>query len=148
MKLTTQTFRLPVTLIYCIVLCLSGCSADEELSDDEMLTIGDRERILAEAVNWNNLQVRGPENEELIYEVNQETPYTGWVVRRWIRGWDNEWGYGDMEIVGPGEEWQYEELFQVRNGEVEGVFTGWHKNGQKAEEGTYRGGYPEGMWTE
>ena len=146
MKLTTQTFMLLVTLFYCTILCFFGCGADEDLSGDEnlsgdkTLTLVDRDRLLAEAIDWNNLQIRGPENEELIYEPNKETPYTGWVVRRWLR-------VRDLEIVDLGEEWQYEEIFQVRNGEVDGVVTGWHKNGQKGSEGTYKGGYPEGMWT-
>ena len=146
MKLTTQTFMLLVTLFYCTVLCFFGCGAGEDLSGDgnlsgdKTLTLVDRDRILAEAIDWNNLQIRGPENEELIYEPNQETPYTGWVVRRW----------GDLASVYPrvglGEEWQVEEIFQVRNGKVEGLYTGWLKNGQKWQEGTHKGGYREGMW--
>lgn len=155
MKLTTQTFMLPVTLIYCIVLCLFGCAADEELSqelsDDETLTLGDRERILAKALDWNNLQVRGPENEELVYEPNQETPYTGWVVRRWgkrplIHRPEHEWY--NWEVAAPGEEWGYEEIFQVRNGKIDGVYTSWYQNGQKTTEGTFKDGYPDGMWTD
>ncbi len=145
MKLKAQTF----ILAYVLSFCFLGCSADEEGPLDETLTIGDRDRILAKALDWTNLQLRGPErNEELIYEPNQETPYTGWVVRRWIWRLETDWTTNMIwGIADPGEESGYEEFFQVRNGKKDGVFTGWYESGQKGQEGMYKDGYPDGMWT-
>ena len=35
----------------------------------------------------------------------------------------------------------------LKNGKREGVWTFWHKNGQKRSEGPYKAGEQEGVWT-
>ena len=132
MKLMLQNFTLPLTLIYVLCFCFLGCSADEEEnpSDALLLSEADLEQLIAQALDADKLQTRGPEGEELFYQPNQETPYTGWVKEY----------YDD-------EEEDIRSLVSVRNGKLHGPSTNWYDNGQKSEEGTYTEGKEDGMWT-
>lgn len=112
--------------------CFLGCSADEEGSPSDTLipTGAELEELIAQALDADKLQTHGPSDEELYYQPNQETPYTGWVK-----------AYYDTEDE------DIRSLFQVRNGKRHGPATRWYDNGQKSEEGTYTEGKVDGAWT-
>lgn len=61
--------------VFCLAfVLLIGCG-EQNLDDPKV-----REKILAEAIDFDNLQTRrAPSGEELPYAPNQEQPYTGWV---------------------------------------------------------------------
>ena len=132
MKLMLQYFILPLTLIYVLCFCFLGCSADEEASPSETLipTGEELEQLAAQALDLDKLQTRGSSGEELFYQPNQETPYTGWVK-----------DYHDSEDE------DLRLLAQVRNGKFHGPTTRWYENGQKSREGTYTEGKQDGAWT-
>ena len=35
----------------------------------------------------------------------------------------------------------------IKDGEYDGLCTGWNENGQKVQEGTYKDGEKDGLWT-
>ena len=85
-----------------------------DLDDNET-----RKKIIAEAIDGEKLQWRG--KEELAYAPNQKTPFSGWTKRMHDNG----------RISG---------LYQYKDGKRDGLWTGWHRNGQKAAEGAYKDG--------
>ncbi len=154
-------------IILCITLILFVGCGNHNLDDPKV-----REKILAEAINEDNLQARQTSSgEELHYAPNQEQPYTGWIKRnhslqQFRRGEPNgiyiSW-YGNgqnMEkgafkkgkLHGLGVEWyengQKRSEVTYKNGNLDGTWTEWYENEQKKSEGTYKNGKKNGMWTE
>ena len=87
-----------------------------------------RYKIIAEAINWDNLQKRGTKGEELYYAPSDQTPYTGWAKTMH----DN------------GQIWS---LIQMKNGKLDGLGSSWHDNGQKEWEATFKDGKESGPFT-
>jgi antitoxin component YwqK of YwqJK toxin-antitoxin module len=69
-----------------------------------------RSRIIAQALDANDSQLRGKDGEKLMYSPNEEVPYNGWVK-----------GYKDRGLI----------LAQVVDGKPEGIMARWHENGLK-----------------
>ena len=114
---------LKVIAFFLTLLFLVGCSEDVEEEDidiDEAII----DEAIIDAVDAEIIQDRNG----LFYLPNTETPYTGWV-----KGY-----YSDSE--------QLEIRYHVKNGEREGLWTEWYKNGQKKLEGIYKVGKREGLW--
>ena len=88
--------------------------AEIDLDDNET-----RNKIIAEAIDGKKLQWRG--KAELAYAPNQKTPFSGWTKRMYENG----------RISG---------LYQYKDGKRDGLWAGWHRNGQKAAEGAYKDG--------
>ena len=108
-----------VLSVFCIMfVLLIGCG-EPNLDDPKV-----REKIIAEAINFDSLQTRrAPSGEELRYAPNQEQPYTGWVKGERV-------------------------LQQYQNGIPNGIYISWYRNGQNSKKGTYRNGQKNGVWTE
>ena len=77
-----------------------------DLDDNET-----RNRIAAEAIDFQKLQKRGKKGEELWYAQNQQTPYTGWVKAMYDNG-------------------QIKGLGQSKDGKL-WTAVGWKPNGEK-----------------
>lgn len=131
MRLSTKNLMLPVTLIYCMVLCFLGCAADDDMSPSDTLqpTGTDLEQLIAEALDRDKLQTRGPLETQLFYEPNQDTPYTGWV---------KDYYDDDGEDISM--------LAQVINGKYHGDRISWYENGHKKSEGAYKENKQDGIW--
>ena len=71
------------------------------------------------AVDLDKLQGRGKDGERLVYALNEQTPYTGWVKQMWRNG-------------------QIRLLAQYKDGKKDGLGTEWCPNGQKKEEVTWK----------
>lgn len=131
-----------VLSVFCIMfVLLIGCG-EPNLDDPKV-----REKIIAEAIDEDNLQTREtPSGEELRYTLNQEKPYTGWVKTNWTLQQFQNGKPNGLYI-----EWyrsgQNEEKGTIRNGTKDGRWTYWYENGQKYEEGTYKDDKKEGLWT-
>ena len=145
-----------VTLIYCIVLCLFGCGADEEISpSDTMLPTGaELEQSIEDALDIDELETRSPLSGggDLYYEPNQDKPYTGWVKQffedeqvQMLAQVHNGKLHGVYRISYVSGQKYVEGTFN--NGRKEGVWTTWYINGQKISEGTYKNGEREGVYT-
>ena len=111
-----------------------------DLDDPETL-----DKIIAEAIDSDNLQKRVKEGEELLYAPNEQKPFTGWVKRMWDNGQVMHlYSYKDGERDGLETEWyengQKKEEGNYKDGKVEGLATAWHKNGHKMMEGNYKDG--------
>jgi antitoxin component YwqK of YwqJK toxin-antitoxin module len=112
-----------------VALLMVGCGeyptpfGPADLDDKETL-----EKIIAEAIDGNTLQERGNEGEKLVYEPNQQKPYTGWV-----KGMHDN---GQIKI-----------LAQIKDGKRHGLGTGWYENGQKLLARNYKDGKPDGLGT-
>ncbi len=98
-------------------LLIVGCG-EQSLSGSTI------EKALEEAVELDSLQVRG----DLYYQPYKWKPYSGWVKETYDSG-------------------RVEMLWQVKDGKEDGLWTKWHENGQKANEGTYEHGKINGLWT-
>ena len=107
-----------------IALLMVGCGSPD-LDDPETL-----DKILADAIDRNKLQKRGKEGEELLYAPTQQTPYTGWVK--------SMCGNGKIRLLS---------LYQYKDGKLDGLSTGWWKNGQKEFERNYKDGKEDGLQT-
>lgn len=94
-----------------------------DLNDPEILN-----KIIAEAFDWNKLQQRGKEGEELWYTPNQQKPYTGLAK--------NIHENGQLLL-----------FVQISEGKEVGIKTAWYKNGQKCWEESYKDGKANGLWT-
>ena len=105
-------------------ILMIGCGSPD-VDDPETL-----DKILADAIDRNKLQKRGKEGEELLYAPTQQTPYTGWVKSM----------YGNGKI-------RSSSLYQYKDGKLDGLSTGWWKNGQKEFERNYKDGKMVGLWT-
>ena len=91
-----------------------------------------RERILAQAIDVNEVQTRdSPLGEELAYAPNQNHPYTGWV--KGSGAYISEFAVSVF-------------LVQVQRGKLNGRYISWYPNGQILEKGTLRDGKRNGSW--
>jgi len=93
-----------------------------------------------QTVDMSKLVVR----DELLYEINSETPFTGVVVGKYENGQKaGEVTIKDGKPEGPTTEWykngQKSSESIWKDGEVASD-TRWHKNGQKKSETTYKDG--------
>jgi len=134
-----------------------------------------REKVLAEAIEYDKLQTRkSPSGEEFRFAPNQKKPYTGWVKSDSLDVMDdisNEFDdidtaitydyEGDMELVqyqhgkvhGLYMSWRESSQQNCIRGTVvkgvpDGLWTGWYENGQKGFEGTFRNGLVNGKYTQ
>ena len=117
-----------------VALLMVGCGEEDDprrghspntyLDDKET-----RNRIIAEAIDGDTLQMRGKEGEELYYAPNEQTPYTGWVK--------------GMSLFDNGQVWY---IVQYKDGKMDGLMNRWHKNGQKSAEVNFKAGNPDGLF--
>mgnify|MGYP001299537663 CR=1 FL=1 len=78
----------------------------------------------SEPIDVDKLVERGG----LLYEVNSDKPFSGEVVLYHANG-------------------QKETEGTLKDGELDGLWTGWYENGQKGLEGTHKNGERDGLWT-
>ena len=90
-----------------LLLLFTGCGSPPDLRDPETL-----DRILAEAVDMDVLQIRG-DDDTFFYAPNESDPYSGWAKR--------------MHEPSP----QVAELYRFDAGLPSSLFA-WHENGQMA----------------
>jgi antitoxin component YwqK of YwqJK toxin-antitoxin module len=87
-----------------------------------------REKIIAEAIDYDKIQKRDKEGERLGYAPNEQTPYTGWGKVMHDNG-------------------QIKGLAQFKDGKPDGLETLWDENGQKEGERNYKDGKLNGLET-
>ena len=123
-------------LLLFAALLVAGCgekssSEGSESASEESKSLSDAdvERLLKEAVERDSIE----EREGLLYLSGESEPYSGWVKSMYDSG-------------------QVKVLAQFKDGKpADGPFTGWHENGEKQGEGTFKDGKPDGlsaMWHE
>ena len=117
-----------------LALLMVGCGElDDPRRDHSPNTYLDdketRNRIIAEAIDGDTLQMRGKEGEELYYAPNEQTPYTGWVKY--------------MSLFDNGQVWY---IVQYKDGKMDGLMNRWHENGQKSAEVNFKDGKLDGLW--
>ncbi len=118
-----------------------------------------RERILAQAIDYRNIQNRStPSGEELAYAPNQNHPYTGWVKGSGPVMYEISDAVGAIGFLIHAQggkpnvyiSWypngQISEKGTFRNFKRNGVWTRWYENSQKYEEGTYKNDEKDGLW--
>lgn len=110
-----------LTLFTALVLFF-GCG-ESNLDDAENL-----DKILAEAIDGDDIQKRGEEGEKLYYAPNTQTPYTGWIKSLHKNG-------------------QVKELIHLKDGKPNGLFTTWYENGQKMHESNWKDGKKDWLQT-
>jgi hypothetical protein len=86
------------------------------------------DKILGGALPEESVQKRGPRGEQLVYALNSQVPYTGWVKNMWNSG-------------------QVRQLKHYKDGKREGLYTSWDENGEKKQKGTFKDGKQDGLWT-
>ena len=106
-------------LLLFAALLVAGCG-EKQLSDSAI------KKALDEAVENDSLQ----ERNGIYYRPNESEPYRGWVKLM----------HNDSE--------QVKSLAQCRDGRPNGLFMGWHENGQKVKEGMMKDGKEHGLYTE
>jgi antitoxin component YwqK of YwqJK toxin-antitoxin module len=100
------------------------CLAEEtKLNVDEPATL---KGILAEAIDYEDLDYGDGENEDLLYAPGKKTPYTGWAKLMSKKG-------------------QVENLEHYKDGKQHGLEIMWYENGQKYSEINYRDGKKHGL---
>ena len=107
-----------------VALLMAGGGENREAVHPEAIDLDDNEtrnRIIAEAIDYEKLEGRGEGGEELYYAPNKQTPYSGWM-----KCMDND---GQIR-------W----LFQCKDGKYDGPSTWWYGNGRKSGETTYKDG--------
>jgi hypothetical protein len=87
-----------------------------------------RDKIIAEALDWDKLQKRGTKGEVLLYAPNDQTPYTGWSKLMYENG-------------------RIRMLAQFKDGKRDGLATEWHENGKKWNEANFKDGKLNGLVT-
>ena len=143
-----------VLCVLCLATVLGGCSGPD-FDDPKSL-----DRILAEAVDEDELQERSDEGAEhipgrstLYYLTNKQTPYSGWVKKMYSSGQVSDL----MEIKegkrdGVAMKWYRDGQKQAqagfKDGKPHGKILHWHKNGQKLGEGSFKNGKEHGLWKE
>ena len=109
-----------------VALLMVGCGEKTHysppLTEEEV-------KIIAEAIDFDTLQERGKEGEEVRYAPNEQTPYTGRAKAMHDNG-------------------QIRGVLQMKDGKRDGLATGWYENGQKEREMNVKDGDPDGPWTE
>jgi antitoxin component YwqK of YwqJK toxin-antitoxin module len=111
-----------------ISVLLSLCLASSVLADEVKSNLSDPgtlEKILSEALDMGVMELRGKKGEELIYALNSQTPYTGWVKMTYENG-------------------QVKWLEQAKNGKRQ-LRADWHEKGMRAWEGNYKGDNIHGL---
>ena len=98
-------------------LLMVGCGSPD-LDDPETL-----DKILAEAIDFDKLQIRGKKGEKLFYAPNKQTPYTGWAKVMYDNG-------------------QVKVLIPLKDGKKDGLSTTWYENTQKSSEVNFKDGKP------
>ena len=117
-----------LTAITLVTFFLMGCGSPNL---DDPVTL---DKILAEAMDWDSLQKRGEEGEELYYAPNQESPFTGWAKKMYENGqtqvlsWCED-GVFNGHIIRWYENGQ--KSMEKKGKEGANISTGWYKNGQK-----------------
>ena len=105
-----------------VALLLAGCG-EESLDFDDPATL---DKIIAEAIDEEELEWKGKYGEELLYAPNQQMPYSGWVKEMYANG-------------------QIEGLFHYKDGNLHGLSTWWYESGQKEWERNYKDGIQNGL---
>ena len=98
------------------VALLMAANGSPDLDDKET-----RDKIIAEAIDFNKLEWRGKKALGLHYAQNQPKPYTGWSKLMHENG-------------------RIRMLFQFKDGETDGLLIGWYPNGREEAEWTYKDG--------
>ena len=111
-----------------VALLMVGCGGPD-LDDGETLI-----EIIAGATELQNLKYKPTkdegeegEGEMLLYILDTDTPYTGWM----------------KSIFGNGK---LRQLAQFKNGKSHGPIVLWHENGVRAGSGHFEDGIQEGVW--
>ena len=105
-----------------VALLMVGCGGPD-LEDPETL-----DEILADAIDWNGLQIRGKEGEKILYAPNEQTPYTGWAKLMWSNG-------------------RVKTLTQFKDGKNHGLVAIWYESGQKKSEANWKDGKVDGLYS-
>jgi len=93
-------------------------SPSEEPSETpKSLSDADIKQVIEKALDEEKTQARNG----LVYRINESEPYSGWV--KWM--------------FDSGQVWS---LRQFKDGKGDGLFMGWHENGQRQYEATYKDG--------
>ena len=79
------------------------------------------DKVIAEAIDDEELEKRGEKGEELWYAPNHHKPYTGWLKLT----------YDDGALMS---------LIQCQDGKMDGLSLGWNNKGWKEEESTRKDG--------
>ena len=101
-------------------LLLAGCGGEAEQAvqtpdwDDPKVL----EEIQSQAIDNEELKVRGKKGEELAYAPDSQTPYTGWLQETDGKGKRRRLGY-------------------FKEGRLDGPFAAWYPNGVKTMEGSF-----------
>ena len=81
-----------------------------------------------DTLDFSQLKKSGKEGDERLYAPDAKLPYTGWA-----KSMHNE------------EQAEY--LAHFKDGVLDGRWTEWREDGEKAQEGTYNAGREDGIWT-
>jgi len=81
-----------------------------------------------ETLDFSHLKKSGKEGDELLYAPDAKLPYTGWA-----------------KSMHNAEQAEY--LAHFKDGVLDGRWTEWREDGEKAQEGTYKAGREDGIWT-
>ena len=110
------------------------------------------DKILAEAIEVNSLQLRGKKGEKLWYAPNENVPYTGWVKDMKYNGEVKSIAQcKDGKKDGLETTWHVnglKEEINWKDGKKDGLETKWHRNEQKKSEVNYKDGKADGLVTE
>ena len=119
-----------------------------DLDDNET-----RNRIIAEAIDWTTLKKKGREElgfgmTDLVYAPNEQTPYSGWVIKRLMIDWrDHRMGltqYKDGNAIGPSASWHHngQKSYECtyKDAKLDGPAGTWYSTGQKASEQNWKDG--------
>ena len=113
-----------------------------------------RKKIMALAIDGDQLEQRGAAEEKLFYAPGQAEPFTGWA--KWADGKGGRLiegmrlqGYKRGREHGVQTKWYKngQKLYQLpfKYGKMEGIASWWWKNGQKKAESTFREGKRDGL---
>jgi len=100
-------------------LILFGCG-EEDFNDTKTV-----DEIIANAADSSKIQTRMVKGKELFFEINKQTPYSGWYKIMYPSG-------------------QVRLLSEVKEGLKDGKLVEWFENGQKKLEAIYLKGKPHG----
>jgi formylglycine-generating enzyme required for sulfatase activity len=100
-------------------LLLFGCG-EEDFNDTKTV-----DEIIANAADSSKIQTRMVKGKELFFEINKQTPYSGWYKIMYPSG-------------------QVRLLSEVKEGLQDGKFVQWFENGQKKLEATFLKGESHG----
>jgi formylglycine-generating enzyme required for sulfatase activity len=111
-----------------------------------------RDKIVAEAIDMKELELRGESPELVLYVPGKETPYTGWGKQMYDNGqveFLNHYKDGKHDglvtwwyINGHGRRWEA----NYKDGKQDGLATEWYMNGQRKTESTWKDGKLDGQF--